>query len=117
MCSFPVQVNQIDYEKKIIYFKIIDQNSFELNKKYYTVDSNRICFYFVKENKNFYIQLKGNKERHFYKKTFFSFDIHYSFSTSECEFEFCSPNHFSESKISLGDVLFIRSNLVYRCCG
>jgi hypothetical protein len=117
MCSFAVEVTQIDFEKKIVYFKIIDKNSFELNKKYFTVDSNRISFYFVKQNKDLHIRLKGVTERHIYKKSFFAFDTHYSFLTTETEFEFCSPNQFTESKISLGDILFIRSNLVYRCCG
>ena len=87
------------------------------NKKYFTVDSNDLCFFFVRKNKNYYIRIKGKKVKHLYKKSFFAVDYHYSFTATDCEFEFLFPEQFHESGIELGDILFIRSNLVYKCCG
>jgi hypothetical protein len=142
MCNFAVRINEIDNVAKKYGFEIIDLNSFDERKYYSTLDRNPVRFYFVKNNNIYYIQMDGKTTKRIYKKTFFSFDYNYDFIMRSRNFQISketldkidneldanhiNPYRYNNAKssglipapnIAIGEVIYIRSNLVFNCCG
>jgi hypothetical protein len=117
MCSFVIKIIDIDVNKRMYEYLIMDPNFFLKNRKYYTLDSNPVKFYFTKNNKMYFINLNGILEKHIYKKKLLSLDYHYSFCTSDYKFKISSEEQNLDANLAINEILFIRSNLVFDCCG
>lgn len=140
MCNFAIRVTEIDNDAKKYGFDIVDTNSFELNKYYSTLDRNPVRFYFVKNNYNYFVQMDGKISRKIYRRSLMMLDYNYEFLLRNCFFQLSKStyehiDHENDSSIInpyiynkknekipapnifVGEIIFIRSNLVYNCCG
>lgn len=117
MCSFTIKILDFNDAERVYYFEILDSNFFRLNKKYYTLDSNPVKFYFTKNNKMYFINMSGKSEKHIYKKKFMTLEYNYSFSSQEFKFTIPSESENREANLAINEILYVRSNLVFDCCG
>lgn len=133
-CNFAVRITEILEKNKRYKFEIIDAKIFELNKKYFTKETESVEIFFIYDNKLFDIKIPCYESRVFIKKRLMFLDYCNTFTAIRNEFEIISNkeiadsdsstenennnligvSHESEMKsvLEVGDTIFIRTNLV-----
>lgn len=116
MCSFEIEIERIDGNdgNEKYGFVIIDPISFNESKAYATYDSNDVLFYTVQSNRIVKLMMDGDVVRHLMKRGLSSgYSTHFTFRMREKYFVI---GHSCTREFSVGQRVFVRSNLIYECC-
>jgi hypothetical protein len=118
MCGFEIEIERIEVNggNEKYGFVIMHPISFNESKAYATYDRNDVLFYTVQSNRIVKLLMEGDVVSHLTKRGLSGYSTHFTFRMRGRNFVVGEGDSSTTTKFSVGQRVFVQSNLIYECC-